>query len=151
MLALGVSGAHNYGASLTYVENASGTPGTLANPRYKQTLTYNDAGNTLTGYDFDWTDEVLPAYDDNGNQIGNTGADVWFEGSAFMSLAYYLQGNASKADAINTEIIKKQGTSGASLGGYSLLAERVQQQLLGDGAAKLCFQHRLVNNVPAPV
>lgn len=33
--------------------------------------------------------------------------------------------------------------------GYSLLAERVQQQLLGDGAAKLCFQHRLVNNVPA--
>lgn len=116
VLALGVSGAHNYGASLTYVENASGTPGTLANPRYKQTLTYNDAGNTLTGYDFDWTDEVLPAYDDNGNQIGNTGADVWFEGSAFMSLAYYLQGNASKADAINTEIIKKQGTSGASLG-----------------------------------
>ncbi|MEK3659125.1 fibronectin type III domain-containing protein [Paenibacillus sp. FSL F4-0236] len=122
VLALGVSGTHNYGASLAYVENASGTPGTLANPRYKQTLTYNDAGNTLTGYDFDWTDEVLPAYDDNGNQIGNTGADVWFEGSAFMSLAYFMQGNVSKADAINTEIIKKQGTSGASLGGipYSL-------------------------------
>ncbi|WP_313640181.1 fibronectin type III domain-containing protein [Paenibacillus sp.] len=122
VLALGVSGTHNYGASLAYVENASGTPGTLANPRYKQTLTYNDAGNTLTGYDFDWTDEVLPAFDDNGNQIGNTGADVWFEGSAFMSLAYYMQGNTSKADAINTEIIKKQGTSGASLGGipYSL-------------------------------
>ncbi|WP_285229643.1 fibronectin type III domain-containing protein [Paenibacillus albidus] len=122
VLALGSSGTHNYGASLAYVENASGTPGTLANPRYKQTLTYNDAGHTLTGYDFDWTDEVLPAYDDNGNQIGNTGADIWLEGSAFMSLAYYLQGNTAKADAINMEIIKKQGTSGASLGGipYSL-------------------------------
>ncbi|WP_157261299.1 fibronectin type III domain-containing protein [Paenibacillus wynnii] len=122
VLALGLTGTRNYGASLAYVENAAGNPGTLANPRYKQTLTYNDAGNTLTGYDFDWTDQVLPAYDDNGNQIGNTGADVWFEGSAFMSLAYYMQGNLAKADAINTEIIKKQGTSGPSLGGipYSL-------------------------------
>lgn len=122
VLALGTTGTHNYGASLDYVENANGVPGTLANPRYKQTLTYNDAGNTLTGYDFDWTDEVKPAYDDNGNQIGNTGADVWFEGSAFMSLAYYMKGDVSKANAINTEIIKKQGTSGASLGGipYSL-------------------------------
>ncbi|WP_047171602.1 fibronectin type III domain-containing protein [Paenibacillus borealis] len=122
VLALGLNGTRNYGASLTYVENAAGTPGTLANPRYKQTLTYNDAGNTLSGYDFDWTDEVLPAYDDNGNQIGNTGADVWLEGTAFMSLAYYMQGNTTKANAINTEIIKKQGTSGPSLGGipYSL-------------------------------
>jgi chitodextrinase len=122
VLALGTNGTRNYGASIAYVENASGNPGTLANPRYKQTLTYNDAGNTLTGYDFDWTDEVLPAYDDNGNQIGLTGADVWFEGSAFMSLAYYMLGNTAKADAINTEIIKKQGTSGPSLGGipYSL-------------------------------
>jgi len=122
VLALGTSGTHNYGASLAYVENANGSPGTMDNPRYKQTLTYNDAGNTLTGYDFDWTDQVMPAHDDNGNQIGSTGADVWFEGSAFMSLAYYLQGNTAKADAINNEIIKKQGTSGASLGGipYSL-------------------------------
>lgn len=67
-----------------------------------------------------------------------------------MSLAYYLQGNASKADAINTEIIKNKAQA-VLRSGYSLLAERVQQQLLGDGAAKLCFQHRLVNNVPAPV
>lgn len=39
-----------------------------------------------------------------------------------MSLAYYMQGNQTKADAIIHEIVKKQGTSGSLLGGvpYSL-------------------------------
>ncbi|MCZ8518643.1 MULTISPECIES: fibronectin type III domain-containing protein [Paenibacillus] len=122
VLALGLTGTRSYQSSLAYVENANGSPGTLANPKYKQTLTYNDQGGVMTAYDFDWSDEVKPAYDDNGNPIGSSGPDIWLEGSAFMSAAYYLQGNTAKADSILNELAKKQGTSGPSTGGlpYSL-------------------------------
>ncbi|MDO3413183.1 hypothetical protein QWJ34_25755 [Saccharibacillus sp. CPCC 101409] len=122
VLALGLSGAHDYQSALSYVENANGNPGTLANPRYKYTLTYDNAGNTMTAYDFDWDGANNPLYDAQGNLIGYSGPDIWLEGSAFMSAAYYLQGNTAKADSILNELAKKQGTSGASTGGlpYSL-------------------------------
>ncbi|MWC29605.1 fibronectin type III domain-containing protein [Paenibacillus sp. MMS18-CY102] len=121
VLALGLSGTRNYQASLSYIENANGA-GTTESPKYVQSLTYDGSGALLTAYDFDWQYDCAVANDQNGNPIGNRCADVWFEGSAFMSLAYYMQGNQTKADSIINEIVKKQGTSGSLLGGvpYSL-------------------------------
>lgn len=120
VLALGTSGVHNYSNMLAYVENANGTPGTLSNPRYKQTLVYNGV-NTLTSYDFDWQDDGAPGSSSSGG--GVLGADIWFEGSAFMSAAYYLAGNEDKANEILVELAKKQSTGVDShIGGipYSL-------------------------------
>ncbi|MFB9330038.1 fibronectin type III domain-containing protein [Paenibacillus aurantiacus] len=121
VLALGLSGTRNYQASLSYIENANGS-GTVDSPKYVHSLTYDGSGALLTAYDFDWQYDCAAGTDQNGNPIGNKCADIWFEGSAFMSLAYYMQGNQAKADAIINEIVKKQGTSGSLLGGvpYSL-------------------------------
>ena len=35
--------------------------GTLAHPKYVQTLTYDDEGGLMTGYDFDWQDDGAAA------------------------------------------------------------------------------------------
>lgn len=120
VLSLGTSGTHIYSNMLDYVENADGNPGTLSNPCYKQTLVY-DGTNTLTAYDFDWESDGIAADSSIGGGI--LGADIWFEGSAFMSAAYYLDGNTDKADEILMELAKKQSTGTDSyLGGipYSL-------------------------------
>ncbi len=120
VLSLGTDGAHTYKNMLSYVENANGNPGTLNTPKYKQTLVY-DGVNTLTAYDFDWQDDGAAASETSGG--GTLGADVWFEGSAFMSAAYYLAGNTQKADEILVELAKKQSVGKDSfLGGipYSL-------------------------------
>jgi hypothetical protein len=119
VLALGLSGTRDYKASIAYVDNAAGT-GTPASPKYVHSLPYN--GTTITAYDFDWQYDCAPAYDQNGNPNGNRCEDIWFEGSAFMSVAHFMNGNTAKADTIIDEIIKKQGTSGTLLGGvpYSL-------------------------------
>jgi hypothetical protein len=120
VMALGLTdGVRDYSASLDYVENAAGDPvtgqGTLENPRYVHTLTYNDAGDLMTLYDFDWESDHSPGDPKWGG--GFHDADIWFEGSAFMSCAYYMRGDIYKSNSILNEIIKKQGTSGASLGG----------------------------------
>jgi hypothetical protein len=120
VLALGTSGTHNYGNAVDYVENANGNPGTLSNPKYKQTLVY-DGTNSLTAYDFDWQDNGAAGSDSSGG--GSLGKDIWFEGSAFMSDAYYLKGNTKKADDILLELVKKQSIGNNSkVGGipYSL-------------------------------
>lgn len=118
VMALGTSGTRNYGASISYVENANGNPGTLSNPRYVHTLPY--AGTTITGYDFDWQSDGAEAPANIGG--GYLGPDIWFEGTAFMSIAYSILGNEAKSDSILHEIIKKQGKDGSMNGGipYSL-------------------------------
>lgn len=68
VLALGASGTHTYSNMLSYVENADGNPGTLATPKYKQTLVY-DGTNTITAYDFDWEDDGAAADSSNGGGI----------------------------------------------------------------------------------
>ncbi|ADZ19767.1 hypothetical protein BJV85_003293 [Clostridium acetobutylicum] len=121
----GASNPHNYASSLAYIENAKGNAsgvGTLSNPKYVETLTAADNGKTMTLYDFDWESDNVPYSSDAS--MGLKGPDIWFEGSAFMSCAYYMQGNTSKADSIIDDIMKKQSTSsGESLGGipYSLM------------------------------
>lgn len=120
VLSLGKNGAHTYCNAVNYVENANGTPGTLANPKYKQTLTY-DGYNSITAYDFDWQDDGASAPVGNGS--GSLGKDIWFEGSAFMADAYYLMGNEQKGNEILNELSKKQSNgNGSKLGGipYSL-------------------------------
>ncbi|MFY0573880.1 fibronectin type III domain-containing protein [Cystobacter fuscus] len=119
VLALGLSGTRDYKASLASVDNARGV-GTVADPRYVHSLPYENT--TITAYDFDWQYDCAAATDQNGNYNGDRCADIWFEGSAFMSVAHYMNGNTAKADSIIDEIIKKQGTSGSLLGGvpYSL-------------------------------
>ena len=120
VLSLGTSGSHNYENTLGYVENSNGNPGTLSNPKYKQTINY-DGANTITAYDFDWQDTGDEAPSNNGG--GPLGKDIWFEGSAFMSAANYLKGDTEKADAILLELMKKQSTGdGSKTGGlpYSL-------------------------------
>jgi hypothetical protein len=121
VLALGLSGTRDYKKSLEFVDNANGS-GTVSSPKYVHTLTYDGQGNTMTAYDFDWDYSCAPAYSTNGQPIGTKCADIWFEGSAFMSTAHYMNGNVTKANAILDELIKKQGTSGSLLGGvpYSL-------------------------------
>jgi len=118
VMALGLNGTHNYSASIAYVENASGNPGTLANPRYVENLAYG--GSTINAYDFDW--ESDSAAGSSGTGGGVCGPDIWFEGSSFMSCAYRMMGNDTKADSIIGEIIKKQGKDGSMVGGvpYSL-------------------------------
>lgn len=115
VLALGLNGTRNYQLALDTVDNAAGT-GTLQSPIYKHTLPY-DGVNMMTAYDFDWrADPVSPP-------AGQYAADIWIEGSSFMSVAYYLRGNIAKADAIINEMIKKSDSRPApSLGGlpYSL-------------------------------
>ncbi len=113
VLALGANGTHNYKDSISYVENADGNPGTLSNPRYKNTLPYGNT--TITAYDFDWQNSGATAPDNIGGGI--LGADIWFEGSAFMSCAYSMLGNETKADYILTELAKKQGKDGSKKGG----------------------------------
>jgi len=121
VLALGLSGTRDYKKSLEYVDNANGS-GTVSSPKYVHTLTYDGQGNLMTAYDFDWDYSCAPAYSQTGQAIGNRCADIWFEGSAFMSTAHYMNGNVTKANSILDELIKKQGTSGSLLGGvpYSL-------------------------------
>jgi hypothetical protein len=106
-------GSETYGEAIWYVENASGNPGTLANPRYKHSLAYN--GDTITAYDFDWQSDGAAAPDKDGG--GVYGADIWFEGSSFMSLAWYLLGETGKADDVIANLIKKQGAEGSKAGG----------------------------------
>jgi chitodextrinase len=120
VMALGLTGTRNYRDSLAAVDNANGS-GTPTSPKYVHSLPYN--GTTITAYDFDWQYDCAAATDQNGNPNGNRCADIWFEGSAFMSVAHYMNGNTAKADGIIDEIIKKQGTSGSLLGGvpYSLM------------------------------
>lgn len=121
VLALGLSGTRDYKQSLAYVDNANGT-GTTSSPKYVQTLTYDDAGNLMTAYDFDWQYDCAAATTQTGAPNGQKCADIWLEGSAFMSTAHFMNGNTAKADSILDEMIKKQGTSGTLLGGlpYSL-------------------------------
>jgi hypothetical protein len=115
VMALGLSGTRDYFSAVNYVDNANGS-GTISSPKYVQTLTYDGAGNLLTGYDFDWQ------YDCAAADPGQKCADVWFEGSFFMASAHYMNGNTAKYNSIMNELIKKQGTSGSLLGGlpYSL-------------------------------
>jgi hypothetical protein len=110
---LGVS--TGYSSSINFVENAHGDAngiGTLANPRYAETLTDASTGKQISAYDFDWESDNAQGYDQNHNPIGLKGPDIWFEGSSFMSEAYYLLGNKTKADDILTNIIKKQDANG---------------------------------------
>ena len=109
--------------AIKYVENVHGDPknhiGTLEYPRFKYTLEQND--QKITGYNFDWESDGKPntrPYCGDGLRS----ADIWFEGTAFMSLAYYRLGNTKKADKIITEIMKAQGVNGTKVGGipYSL-------------------------------
>ncbi|MCD1260950.1 IPT/TIG domain-containing protein [Paenibacillus athensensis] len=120
VLALGLSGTRNYAASLSYVDNSNGNGTSPSSPKYAQTLPYN--GTTISAYDFDWQSDCAAAFTQTGAPNGNLCADIWFEGSAFMSVAHYMNGNTAKADTIIDEMIKKQGTSGTLLGGlpYSL-------------------------------
>lgn len=119
VLALGLTGTRSYKDSIASIDNANGS-GTVQSPKYVQSLPYN--GTTINAYDFDWEYDCAVATDQNGNPNGNRCADIWFEGSAFMSVAHFMNGNTTKADGIIDEIIKKQGTSGTLLGGvpYSL-------------------------------
>jgi chitodextrinase len=119
VLALGLSGTRDYKASLASVDNAKGV-GTVADPKFVHSLPYEST--TITAYDFDWQYDCAAATDQNGNYNGDRCADIWFEGSAFMSVAHYMNANTAKADSIIDEIIKKQGKSGTLLGGvpYSL-------------------------------
>jgi hypothetical protein len=123
VLALGLTGTRDYKQSLAYVDNANGT-GTTSSPKYVQTLTYDDAGHLMTAYDFDWQYDCAAATTQTGAQNGQKCADIWLEGSAFMSTAHFMNGNTAKADSILDEMLKKQGTSGTLLGGlpYSLKA-----------------------------
>jgi len=118
VLALGASGTHNYQESIRYVENSAGNPGTLQNPCYKNTLPYG--GTTITGYDFDWQNDGAAAPSSIGG--GFLGADIWFEGTAFMACAYSMLGDNDKWEYIVGEIAKKQGKDGSMKGGipYSL-------------------------------
>lgn len=115
VLALGIE----YEDAITYVEEASGHPdtgvGTLEYPRYVYTVEYNDAGDTLTGYDFDWQSDDAPGDPAWGG--GTLGADVWLEGSTFMAAAYYALGNDQKGDEILSEIAKKMADAGSITGG----------------------------------
>lgn len=115
VLGLGLTGTHNYQASLDYVENANGNPGTLENPCYKYTLPYGN--ETITAYDFDWESTNNEA---TGAQSGGglKGPDIWFEGSFFMSCAYQMRGDSTKAEEIISELIKKQGKDGSMEGGF---------------------------------
>lgn len=119
VLALGLSGTRDYRSSLASVDNAKGA-GTVGDPKYVHSLPYEST--TITAYDFDWQYDCAAAKDQNGNYNGDRCADIWFEGSAFMSVAHHMNGNTTKADTIIDEIIKKQGKSGTLLGGvpYSL-------------------------------
>ncbi|MDC7222485.1 MAG: family 16 glycosylhydrolase [Spirochaetales bacterium] len=110
-LALGDDGDYVY--SLDYVEEADGSPGTLDDPCYVYSIDYDD--DTITGYDYDWQSDDEEASDDIGG--GTLGEDIWFEGSAFMSLAYYMSGEETMADDIITNIIKKQGAEDSQEGG----------------------------------
>jgi hypothetical protein len=104
-----------YSNSINFVESAHGDAngiGTLANPRYAETLTDASTGKQISAYDFDWESDNAQGYDQNHNPIGLKGPDIWFEGSSFMSEAYYLLGNKTKADDILTNIIKKQDANG---------------------------------------
>lgn len=118
VMALGASGTHNYKESISYVENAKGNPGTIQNPCYKNTLQYG--GTTITGYDFDWQNDGAVAPSGIGG--GVLGADIWFEGTAFMACAYRMLGDDAKSDYIIGEMAKKQGKDGSMKGGipYSL-------------------------------
>ncbi len=120
VMSLGASGVRDYAESLDYVENANGNPGTLGNPRYVHTLSYDSTSDTMTLYDFDWRSDGAAASDSNGG--GVYGEDIWFEGSAFMSIAYRIAGDETKSNEIIAEIIKKQGAEGSMTGGipYSL-------------------------------
>jgi hypothetical protein len=125
VMALGVSdGEIDYAASLDYIENASGDPitgnGTLEHPKYVYSLTYNDVGDLMTGYDFDWQSDHGVGNPKWGG--GFYDADIWLEGSTFMAGAYYARGDDDKGDSILMEIASKLGTNGPSLGGlpYSL-------------------------------
>jgi hypothetical protein len=123
VLALGLSGTRDYKQSIAFVDNANGS-GTPASPKYVHTLTYDGAGNLMTAYDFDWQYDCAAATTPTGGPNGQKCADIWLEGSAFMSTAHFMNGNTAKANSILDEIIKKQGTSGTLLGGlpYSLKA-----------------------------
>jgi len=122
VLALGTG----YAGVLDSVDAADGDPdtgfGTLDHPRYVQTLTYDDDGNLMTGYDFDWQDDGAPA--DPGKGGGTYAADIWIEGTLFMACAHFAAGNAAKADAILAEVVKKMGAGSSLPGGlpYSLKA-----------------------------
>jgi len=114
-----------YASALAYVENAAADPGTDAeHPRYVEVLPFD--GATISLYDFDWESDGRAADPSAGD--GVLGPDIWFEGSAFMSLAHATVGNTVKADAIIGEIRKKQGASGSRAGGvpYSLLGTNNQ-------------------------
>jgi hypothetical protein len=115
VLALG----EEYANALTYIEESTGHPdtglGTLEYPRYVYTVEYNDAGDTLTGYDFDWQSDN--ASGDPAWGGGTLGADVWLEGSTFMAGAYYALGNDTKGDEILSEIAKKMADAGSMTGG----------------------------------
>lgn len=113
VLALGATGTHNYQESISYVENAKGNPGNLQNPCYKNTLPYG--GTTITAYDFDWQNDGTAASSGSGG--GSLGADIWFEGSAFMACAYSMLGDEVKSDYIIGELAKKQGKDGSMKGG----------------------------------
>lgn len=109
----------DYASSIDYIENAAGDPvthvGTLEYPRYKYTINYNDTDDTMTGYDFDWESDDLAAPDKNGG--GSLGADIWLEGTLFMSGAYFSLGQEDKGNEILGEVSKKMADAGSLTGG----------------------------------
>lgn len=120
VMALGLTGTRNYQASIDYVEHANGNGTSPASPKYAHALPYSNT--TITAYDFDWQSDCAPGSTQTGQPNGERCADIWFEGSAFMSVAYAMRGNTDQSNYIIDEIIKKQGTSSTLLGGvpYSL-------------------------------
>lgn len=88
VLALGTTGTRDYKQGIAYVDN-----------HHLNTQTLNGISYNL--YDF--------------NSDKN---DIWFEGSAFMALAYKMNGNTTGADTIIAEIMKNQSANGGIV--YSL-------------------------------
>lgn len=119
VLALGAGGGDEppYALSLDYVEKAGA--GTLEDPNYVYSLEFHNGNENVTIndlYDFDWEATVRDITLPNG-QPAKTGPDIWFEGTAFMSVAYRLMGEDAEAERILVEMIKKQGTNGSKKGG----------------------------------
>jgi len=90
VLALGTNGTQPYAKSLEYVENSNvNGAGTLDNPRYVHTYHLKIMVNH---YYWKALWFWLAVNEEQGSDIGGggtRGADIWFEGTAFMSLAFY--------------------------------------------------------------
>lgn len=112
-----------YGDTLKSVEKP--TDDSSTEKKYRHSVFYKD-NLYINGYDFNWKSEIGKIDDNNESDLRNAltkrTPDIWFEGSAFMSLAYERLGDRNQADKIISEISKAQGQHGSNLGGvpYSL-------------------------------